>query len=482
MKNILLLVFLTLSNVNYATDFIDESVNFEYRSTIAKLKWDKGNFADAVHRSDVLFLNEIWMKDPHGQQNILINLSKIDVKSEIILELHSKQHTFSIYSKEELRVDKSAKLILKTIDEDFIIRPKIDASISEGDWRSYGYRNTIKIGGKSTGLLLFDLPDIVMSNKKSIYSVQLQIAPTRKKNDYSSLKVRQHVLQNNKNEIEFGIAQKYPRDKNINSNENVYFSENFNKRRIWSRLGSFNYNDSIIYSKKLSLTYKDHNDFSTHFDSEPGKSIISQFTTEKNLALNLDYYFKRQHEFEPEEAYFRYYLMLEPGVNVSGGGKLPGFGGTYNKAGWGGRGNDGNKGWSARGSFSESIIDQNSQWKGYMPIGQYIYEVGKGNYGQVIPWGNELSNLKPGEWYSIEQRLKLNTPGLSDGILEAWVNGYKIFSKHDVNVRKIDKLKIEKIWFNFYFGGSAKPKQNFKIFIDNIVIASSYIGPYFIEK
>ena len=73
--------------------------------------------------------------------------------------------------------------------------------------------------------------------------------------------------------------------------------------------------------------------------------------------------------------------------------------------------------------------------------------------------------------------MKLNTPGLSDGLLEVWVNGKKILRQDNKHFRDTAELKIEKIWFNFYFGGTEKPKYNFKMYVDNIVIASSYIGP-----
>jgi hypothetical protein len=53
----------------------------------------------------------------------------------------------------------------------------------------------------------------------------------------------------------------------------------------------------------------------------------------------------------PDEIYFRYYVEFDPSWELASDGeigKLPGFGGTYGIAGWGGRPADGTNGWSAR--------------------------------------------------------------------------------------------------------------------------------------
>ena len=275
---------------------------------------------------------------------------------------------------------------------------------------------------------------------------------------------------------EYGLSQDYFYDEEITTDNNVYFADNFDdnswKRKLLVKTGMA----QPSWPNKLTYSPQDTANF---IDSKSSRSVLAPFSTKRKLATNLDFNFKKRLGFEPEEAYFRYYFKLEEGANVSGGGKLPGFGGTYNKAGWGGRGNNGFEGWSARGGFYGTITDEQSHWKDRLPIGQYLYEVSKSKYGQTIPYGHPLSTLKPGKWYSIEQHLKLNTPGEKDGILEAWIDGVKVFSRSDLQLRNTPKLKIEKIWFNFYFGGTEKPKHDFNVYVDNIVIASKYIGPMF---
>ena len=53
-----------------------------------------------------------------------------------------------------------------------------------------------------------------------------------------------------------------------------------------------------------------------------------------------------------------------------------------------------------------------------------------GDYGDIWVWQNGYRGfLEKNRWYSIEQYLKLNTPGENDGVLRAWVDGRLAFEK-----------------------------------------------------
>jgi hypothetical protein len=160
------------------------------------------------------------------------------------------------------------------------------------------------------------------------------------------------------------------------------------------------------------------------------------------------------------------------------GGKMPGISGTYGAAGWGGRKVNGKNGWSARGSFGLSI-PQGNPLAGLHPIGTYCYHADmQGFYGDVWGWHNDYRGfLEKNRWYSIEQFLRLNTPGKNDGVLRAWVDGRLAFEKTDIRFRDTDKLKIEQIWMNVYHGGTVPSPYDQHLFIDNVVIANQYIGP-----
>ena len=181
---------------------------------------------------------------------------------------------------------------------------------------------------------------------------------------------------------------------------------------------------------------------------------------------------------EPDEIYFRYYLRLAADWNQTlQGGKLPGISGTYGVAGWGGRKSDGTHGWSARGLFKLTIPAGNPL-AGTTPIGTYCYHADmKGSYGTNWVWQNDYRGfLENNRWYSIEQYLKMNTPGRKDGILKAWIDGRLAFEKRDIRFRHTPKLKIEQVWMNVYHGGKKPSPYDQHLFIDNVVIAKKYIG------
>lgn len=478
MRLLLILLTMLITPHGFSKTMFDESATFEFSSSLAKIRWSVVDYIHTAQGKNAIDIGTFSVQDIDKEQVVFFDAFNATLADYIVIELSTTKGIVDIYSKEANKANQTAQLIIKTLHGNHFLLPKVDTYVLSSARKAQGNKNIVKIGGDNIGLLLFEIPIQLLKNPASVQDIQLKLTTTSRQFGSAEIQVKQlNLLSQSAKKSEVGIAKNYALDKNIDTDKHVYFAENFNQQTLWDSFANKVGYNSSVFGKNLSLSYIDHDDVN-HFSSEEGQAIVAKYTTKKNLALNLDYSFEKHQGFEPEEAYFRYYMMLEPGSKVSGGGKLPGFGGTYNKAGWGGRGNDGHSGWSARGAFFGSIQEKDSQWRGYMPIGQYIYEVGKDKYGQVLPWGHESSAIKPGQWYSIEQRLKLNTPGEKNGILEVWINGIKIFAKTDINLRNISSLKIEKIWFNFYFGGVAKPKNDFNIFIDNIVIASSYIGPY----
>ncbi|TWU36038.1 alpha-L-fucosidase [Novipirellula artificiosorum] len=181
--------------------------------------------------------------------------------------------------------------------------------------------------------------------------------------------------------------------------------------------------------------------------------------------------FKKHLGYEPEELYVRFYTCFaEDFVGRDGSegyrGKNPGFDGTYDVEGWGGRPNsDGTKGWSCRGACD---ADNDSQ---QIHLGFYSYEVKTGDYkyGTTLKFNKPI---KPGNWYCVEQYLKLNTPGKADGIARAWIDGEPVFEKSDYLWRNTDKLKIESYWVDYYRGGKTPASHDHHVYLDNLAIAT----------
>lgn len=209
---------------------------------------------------------------------------------------------------------------------------------------------------------------------------------------------------------------------------------------------------------------------SSQFGFEPfdGRALRIRIDQGGHYGLSLAYRFSKQLGWEPEAVRFSYRIRLGDDWDPKHGGKLPGIAATYNRAGWGGRRVDGTDGWSARGLFVK-------RQDGKTPIGFYCYHADmKGRYGSHWQWADDgFEGLENNRWYEVEQFVRLNTPGKNDGVLRGWVDNRLVFEKTDVRFRDVDSLKIETVWVNVYYGGTAPSKTQQHLFLDDLIISGA---------
>jgi hypothetical protein len=176
----------------------------------------------------------------------------------------------------------------------------------------------------------------------------------------------------------------------------------------------------------------------------------------------------------PEQLFFRYYVKFERDWIATSHGKLPGFSGVYGRSGKGGsQSRPSEPGWSARMMFSpnhgaDSRID----------LGYYVYHLGQETrYGDGLDW-NEAGELWPGEWYCLEGEVDLNTLGLADGALRAWVDETPAFDLSGLEFRRPNEpqIKIESFWVNVYYGGKSVAPQDLGLTIDEVIVDTKRIG------
>ena len=242
----------------------------------------------------------------------------------------------------------------------------------------------------------------------------------------------------------------------------VYFTDFESKD--WTRdWGSFNHQENMRLADSRSSEYL-HEDIS-------GKALEVSVKKGEFYGLSAKFMFKEQLGYEPEELYARYYTYYaEDFCDQEGSegyrGKSPGFDGTYDIEGWGGKPNsDGTQGWSCRSASSGRSIDEGVQ------LGFYAYEVktGEYDYGQTLHFDR---HIPAGQWVCVEQYIKLNTPGQKDGVARAWINGELVFEKTDYLWRNTDKIKIYSYWIDYYRGGKQPASHDHHIYLDNLVIAT----------
>jgi hypothetical protein len=71
--------------------------------------------------------------------------------------------------------------------------------------------------------------------------------------------------------------------------------------------------------------------------------------------------------------------------------------------------------------------------------------------------------------------VQANTPGERDGRVTVWVDGVLAADFMNLRFRDIDKLKIDRFGLQFHIGSN--PNGETKKWYDNVVAATSYIGP-----
>jgi len=211
----------------------------------------------------------------------------------------------------------------------------------------------------------------------------------------------------------------------------------------------------------------------------------------------------------PEEIYVRFYQLLGTDVQQPDGfGSIHGgkwaIGPAHRTTDDGNGGACGstsgpyhNFGWSNRNQWVLGTIPSDPLYRAFA-MGAYSYS--KLTCQDDFFWNPGAVIIKQGQWYCIEIRLKLNTwdptgvtPAAADGIVEAWIDGRKVFSKTNFQWRSnpptasalsstevvpFANLGTMSMWFNNYYGGLYQfPTTDWHIYYKDIAIGTAYIGP-----
>jgi len=169
------------------------------------------------------------------------------------------------------------------------------------------------------------------------------------------------------------------------------------------------------------------------------------------------------------ELFLSYRVRFAAGFNFVLGGKLPGLvGGSVPS---GGNKPNGTDGFSAR-----------MMWRQGGSAVQYMYFMDQvSNYGDDFPWNLAgQKSFQPGQWHRVEQRIKMNTPGVANGVVEAWFDGVKALSRTNVRFRASGgSFVIDGLYFSTFFGGNTSawaPTRSETIDFDDFIIATVPIG------
>jgi hypothetical protein len=135
----------------------------------------------------------------------------------------------------------------------------------------------------------------------------------------------------------------------------------------------------------------------------------------------------------------RFRVLLQDNFQFVRGGKLPGlYGGTANT---GGRVPTGLDGFSVRFVWQ---AEGDGALSAYLPT--------SGKWGTVFGLGHW--RFVPGRSTDLTLYLKLNTPGVADGVIAAWADDALVVYAPDVLFRNAAELTIDGFFFSTFFGGS----------------------------
>lgn len=282
--------------------------------------------------------------------------------------------------------------------------------------------------------------------------------------------------------VEQGLAAKYVNDEGIKLDPNVLFTIDFDDPE-W-----------IALSNKSTEPYDCKTvDSAESFDG--GKVLQSLIkATTYGTGCSHHFYTNKYMGGQPEEIFMRYYVWLgDDFYGSTDGGKMPGIASEYWYDGFllcGGGGSScagGKKGWTLRGGFNMNP-DANNPIAPRVPFHTYAYHANQaGEYGDFWSWG-ALGLIELKRWTSIEWRVKVNTPGVKDGILQVWVDGRMALDKQGIELRgelpwdprigQGQMLIKDAPWIVNFYGGKNPPYvRDHTALFDKFVVAKSYIGP-----
>ncbi|MCG2577755.1 hypothetical protein LZ012_12195 [Dechloromonas sp. XY25] len=343
-------------------------------------------------------------------------------------------------------------------------KPIADTHLNCSTYRAIGRIDPLVISGQENALLEFELPQYLEGRKLA----RARLLMTNAKGQPSTLRIGvfNTVLPAfPANAPRQGIAAAFENDRGIEKHPDVVFASGFDEGLMWKSKWANASGEIDIVRDSPSLRFVPLSGPALRINLKKGSNYGSDVRFKTNVLGK-----------EPDDLYFRYYLRFADDWNPTlDGGKMPGMAGTYNTAGWGGRRSDGTNGWSMRGGFLR-IFEGDHPMRGLTQLGTYAYHAGMGSqYGEYWPWPSAL--LAKNRWYCIEQRVKLNSPNASDGVLQIWLDGRLIMERANLRYRSIDRLHIEDVWINIYHGGIDPSPHDQHLFVDNVVVARKYIGP-----
>jgi hypothetical protein len=286
-----------------------------------------------------------------------------------------------------------------------------------------------------------------------------------------------------------GIARKYPGDAKIAGDPAVIFADDFESYAKPEDLGK-RY-DAVYQRQYVGITTASANVYrgkqALEFtlpkqEAELSDAVDKALKPEREI-LFLRYYSKYEspydvvgssHNGASISAHYHIDGRATPGVPANGTNKF-----LANLETW-----RGDAGTPSPGNLNIYIYHpgQRSQWGDhFFPTGQVMPNTSLAfDFGPTFVKRPDVMP-KLDRWYCYEFMVKANTPGTAggagnnDGRIAVWLDGKLVADFTHLRLRDVETLKIDR--FGLCFHIKSNPKGISRKWYDNVVAATSYIGP-----
>jgi len=280
-----------------------------------------------------------------------------------------------------------------------------------------------------------------------------------------------------------GIAAKYPGDVGIAGDPNVIFSDDFESyvqaADITKRWDNMYQNQYVAVTTTAANVYagKQALEFTLPQETAELSDAVEKIVSPELDLLFLRYYSKFQppydvigssHNGSSISAHYEVGYQSTPGVPADGTNKF-----LANLEDWRGDATT-----PSPGDLNIYVYHplQRSQW------GDHFFPTGLVMPNTSIPFdfGPDFvsrPDIIPAldQWYAYELMVKANTPGQNDGRIAAWLDGKLVMDFPNLRLRDVASLTIDRFALCFHIGSN--PNGQSKKWYDNVVAATSYIGP-----
>ena len=282
-----------------------------------------------------------------------------------------------------------------------------------------------------------------------------------------------------------GIAKDYLNDEGITNNPFVIYADNFESYNTVSGLTASGRWNEAYHTQNIRLATEPEN---YYHGTKALEFKVPQTNNEVSNTV-IKYIDPTQ-----EIIFIRFYAKFNNEFNVSGSSHN---GSTISSSYWDGPG--GGPGIPADG-YNKFLVSGEAWRDGNEPenpgsINAYVYHPEQrdiwGDHffptGRVLPFDYLPGDFGPyfisrpevvpdlNHWYAYEIMVKANTPGERDGRIAFWLDGELIADWLNIRLRDTTDLKIDRVGVDLHIKNNTMSVA--KKWYDNVVIATSYIGP-----